>query len=130
MSAHAYKQVPPKPTPRVSFVEAVTKHGDNWKLGIPFPLASGLYRDTSRDDDREYARMQLMEQGILPRVDLYPATGPAIVTEFVYPPIPERCFDWSAVREGYNGAPDSHCPQGFGCTKFEAIADLLEQEEA
>jgi hypothetical protein len=36
---------------------------------------------------------------------------------------------WSAVRPGYDGAPDSGCKSGFGKTPMEAEADLIEQEE-
>lgn len=36
---------------------------------------------------------------------------------------------WSAVRPGYDGAPDSGCKQGFGKTPMEAEADLIGQEE-
>lgn len=52
-----------------------------------------------------------------------------IITEHVYPPIPERGFDWSAVRDGYDGAPDSHCLVGRGPTEQAAIDDLLQQEQ-
>ena len=37
---------------------------------------------------------------------------------------------WGATRPDYDGAPDSHHPQGFGKTKEEAAADLTEQEVA
>lgn len=57
-------------------------------------------------------------------------TEPRIITEHVYPPIPDRSCDWSAVREGYDGAPDSHCLIGRGATEAAAIADLVEQEDA
>lgn len=50
-----------------------------------------------------------------------------IITTHVYPPIPIRSMDWSAVREGYE--PDSRCLVGWGRTEAAAIADLLEQEE-
>jgi len=51
-----------------------------------------------------------------------------IRTEYVYPPIPIRDFDWSAVDDDtYDGAPDAHCPIGRGRTEKEAIDDLLEQ---
>jgi hypothetical protein len=50
-----------------------------------------------------------------------------IHTEHVYPPIPERSCDWSAVFDGYDGAPDSHDPIGRGRTEQDAIADLVEQ---
>jgi hypothetical protein len=53
---------------------------------------------------------------------------PRIITSHDYPPIPDRSMDWSAVREGYDGADDSHCPIGRGRTEQEAIADLIEKE--
>lgn len=53
-----------------------------------------------------------------------------IVTSFVYPPIPIRSFDWSAVFDDYDGAPDAGWqPQGSGPTEEAAIADLLERAE-
>ena len=54
---------------------------------------------------------------------------PKIITHFNYPPIPDRSCDWSAVRDDYDGAEDSHCPIGHGETEAEAIADLKQQEE-
>jgi hypothetical protein len=50
-------------------------------------------------------------------------TGKTIVTEFVYPPIPSRDNDWSAVLAGY----DAGDPIGRGPTETAAVADLLEQ---
>lgn len=43
-------------------------------------------------------------------------------------PIPDRSFDWEAVYEDYDYAPDgpSH-PIGYGRTEAEAIADLKMQ---
>lgn len=56
--------------------------------------------------------------------------GQLIVTHYEYPPIPIRCWDWSAVTENYDGAPDAGWqPHGHGATEAEAIADLLEQIE-
>lgn len=53
-----------------------------------------------------------------------------IRTDYVYPPIPDRRFDWSAVDDDtYDGAEDSHCPIGRGATEAEAVADLLQQIE-
>lgn len=53
-----------------------------------------------------------------------------IVTEHVYPPIPCRQFDWSAVdADTYDGAPDAHCPIGRGPTEQAAVADLMRQLE-
>lgn len=47
-----------------------------------------------------------------------------IETEFVYPPIPARHFDWTAVRHGYE--PGGLV--GWGVTEQDAIADLLDKE--
>lgn len=53
---------------------------------------------------------------------------PKIKTHFEYPPIPIRCFDWSAVDDNtYGGDPGD--PIGRGATEAEAIADLLAQLE-
>ena len=51
---------------------------------------------------------------------------PKIITEHVFPPIPERSYDWSAVREGY----EPGALIGTGPTEKAAIDDLVEQEEA
>ena len=48
-----------------------------------------------------------------------------IKTEFVYPPIPIRKFDWSAIDDDTYDGPGS--PVGTGATEAEAIADLMEQ---
>lgn len=55
--------------------------------------------------------------------------GRKIETDFVYPPIPDRRFDWSAVTEDADGAPDASCPIGHGRTEAEAVADLLQKIE-
>lgn len=47
-----------------------------------------------------------------------------IITSHDYPPIPIRCFDWSAVREDYE--PGDLI--GTGATEQEAIDDLLRLE--
>lgn len=46
-----------------------------------------------------------------------------IVTTFVYPPIPDRRWDWSAVTEDY----EPGAPHGDGPTKWAAVADLMEE---
>jgi hypothetical protein len=47
-----------------------------------------------------------------------------ISTEFVFPPIPDRRFDWSAVdADTY----DEGSPIGWGRTEAEAIRDLISQ---
>ena len=55
--------------------------------------------------------------------------GTKIETDYVFPPIPDRRFDWCAVTEDYDGAEDSNHPIGYGRTEQEAIADLIEQLE-
>lgn len=50
-----------------------------------------------------------------------------IVTEYVYPPIPDRSCDWSAIDDDTYDGPG--CPIGWGATKEAAIADLMEQIE-
>jgi len=49
------------------------------------------------------------------------------VVSFDYPPIPVRCFDWSAIdRNTYDGAPDSRQQVGRGPTAEAALRDLLD----
>jgi hypothetical protein len=48
-----------------------------------------------------------------------------IIVEFIYPPIPLRCFDYQACRADY----EPPMPLGFGATPEEAINDLLANEE-
>jgi hypothetical protein len=43
-----------------------------------------------------------------------------IVTDYIYPPIPDRQFDWLAYREG----DEERGPRGYGPTEAAAIADL------
>ena len=50
-----------------------------------------------------------------------------ISTEFAYPPIPDRRFDWLAVDDDTYDGPG--CPIGRGRTEAEAIADLLVEIE-
>lgn len=47
-----------------------------------------------------------------------------IKTEYVYPPIPLRAFDWCAYDDNTYDGPGS--PIGWGPTEEAAIADLLE----
>ncbi len=48
-----------------------------------------------------------------------------IITEYVFPPIPNRNFDWSAVTDNY----EPGCPIGYGPTEQAAIDDLRQQIE-
>lgn len=57
-------------------------------------------------------------------------TAPEIKTEYWLKPIPDRRFDWCAVTDNYDGAPDAGFqPIGYGRTEAEAIADLKSQME-
>jgi hypothetical protein len=50
-----------------------------------------------------------------------------IKTNYCYPPIPDRRFDWSAYdQDTYDGAPDSgnRHQVGYGRTEQEAISNL------
>ena len=49
-----------------------------------------------------------------------------IRTEFVYPPIPIRQFDWSAVDDD---TYEPGCAIGTGATELEAVKDLMQQLE-
>jgi hypothetical protein len=48
-----------------------------------------------------------------------------ITVEFIYPPIPDRRFDYQATFDGY----EPGCPLGHGPTEQAAIDDLHEQIE-
>lgn len=48
--------------------------------------------------------------------------GRKIVTNYVYPPIPDRRFDWVAYPDG----AEESGPAGHGHTEAEAIAELKE----
>jgi hypothetical protein len=50
---------------------------------------------------------------------------PEILVDLVAPPIPVRCWDWRAWRDGYEEGR-----QGWGKSSTEAVANLLEQERA
>ena len=48
-----------------------------------------------------------------------------IHVEYVFPPIPERQFDYRATFDGYEPGD----VMGYGATEQEAINDLLDQLE-
>ena len=48
-----------------------------------------------------------------------------IITSYVFPPIPYRHLDWSAIYDGYEGGDI----MGAGSTEQEAIDDLISQGE-
>lgn len=55
-----------------------------------------------------------------------PAMRYTIRTEFIYPPVPDRCCDWIAVLESTDQCDyDGDGPQGYGETEYEALAQLV-----
>lgn len=66
---------------------------------------------------------------------LHTINGIKVRTTNVFPPVPSRQYDWSAVTDDYEAECDSEGwwskhPVGFGPTEQAAIADLLEEIEA
>jgi hypothetical protein len=51
-----------------------------------------------------------------------PDTLRPIITEYVYPPVPSRQCDWSAIYDGYEPGDKI----GYGETEAKAVTDLLE----
>jgi hypothetical protein len=49
-------------------------------------------------------------------------TLPGIHTKFIFPPIPDRRFDWMAWHDGQEELGE----YGYGKTEIEAVADLTE----
>ena len=49
---------------------------------------------------------------------------PKITTRYIYPPIPDRQFDWCAYYDG----EEERGHYGYGRTEEEAITDLTENE--
>lgn len=52
-------------------------------------------------------------------------TPKPIVTEHIFPPIPDRRFDWCAYYDGEEESGN----YGYGRTEQEAINDLKENQE-
>lgn len=52
-------------------------------------------------------------------------TDPNIRVNFIFPPIPDRNFDWCATLDGYEPGD----PMGFGKHASDAVDDLNEQLE-
>lgn len=52
-----------------------------------------------------------------------------IVITFVYPPIPDRNFDWSATWDNDEPDDNGQMLHGHGRTPLDAIRDLLDSTE-
>lgn len=80
-----------------------------------FGKAARAYWDELEQADADRQLTQRAE--VLARIEL--------ATRHVFPPIPDRRFDWSAVdRDTYDGEGS---PIGWGRTEQDAIDDLLSQ---
>ena len=66
-----YKQVPKKPDEPAtfSFVQLVTRWGDDWRSMVPPRYEVSLENYPNTQDAREAMLMKLMERGEYPRVD-------------------------------------------------------------
>jgi hypothetical protein len=53
-------------------------------------------------------------------------TAPKIRTEGIWPPIPTRAFDYCATYEDDEPNDDGQMAAGYGATREEAVADLLD----
>jgi hypothetical protein len=63
---------------------------------------------------------------------MHDRAGLRIRTDFIFPPIPNRRFDWSAIDDDtYDGAEDSsnRFEIGHGETEEAAIQDLIRIRE-
>jgi hypothetical protein len=61
----------------------------------------------------------------LHRQEAETAVGDRIKVTCVYPPIPDRRFDWCATRENDEPSDNGAMFQGYGRTEQEAIDDLV-----
>jgi hypothetical protein len=52
---------------------------------------------------------------------------PPIITRYDPKSVSCRLFDWCAVRDDYDGAPDSHCPR-FGQANHSGIVEEIKQK--
>lgn len=95
--------------------------------GVRGPVPGTATFDTKEAAEREAARLHAAK----PFINYLARLRWNIKTEFVYPPIPIRKFDWSATLDGYDpGEPDEGGtyhggdPIGHGATEAEAIDEL------
>lgn len=130
---NTFRKHTPQVASRLTIREAVKLYADLWWVYMSAPHARSALA-SQPFDHQDALNMNLYEKGIIGRVSTYDIAGAdldsreRIFVSFDYPPIPDRSCDYSAVREGYDGAPDSRCPVGRGATPFFAINDLIEQE--
>lgn len=109
--------------------EMVAQYGDDWYLYCASqPISHAVWMGDKMHGDRYDAQiMKQCEKGERDRVDDWDMRRAderdPVHVEHVFPPIPERCWDYRAYRD-----PDPGNPVGYGGTPFLAINDLIEQE--
>ena len=117
-----------KSTPR-TVREMVTQYGDEWYLYCASqPISNAVWNGDMMHGDRHDAQiMRQCEKGERDRVDDWDLRAAEdrspVQVDFVFPPIPERCWDYAAYRD-----PDPGNPVGRGPTPFDAINHLIEKE--
>lgn len=110
---------------------------DEVRKVFEFNPAEGWSRDVTddifADVDAEVQQLKDLDHagGGVGRMPQHIINGVKIRTDSVYPPIPDRSFDWQAITDDYDGAEDSSTRNqiGRGATEQEAINDLLDQLE-
>lgn len=89
-------------------------------------LMAETFEMVMRDGDVSEA-MSARWDAIAERSAAEAAVGDVIVTTNVFPPIPDRRFDWCATRNNDEPNDNGSMLAGYGPTEAAAIADLVEQ---
>lgn len=109
--------------------EAGAEHGTvpEADAGTVGGAREGLAREpTAASPPWDRATAGLDGEPLLANVGAALARRPVIVTSYIYPPIPDRRFDWQATLDDFDGAEDAGWqPHGHGRTEAEAIEELL-----
>lgn len=93
---------------------------------MSWPSQAHWHYEALRTWARRMARMRVSLDGLMAGVERAAILAKIkIRTENVYPPIPIRDYDWSAVDDNTYDGED--CPIGWGRTEQAAINDLIDQ---
>lgn len=91
-----------------------------------------LFRHVPQHDDPEHeiaaGRCEECEGAgcdLMHRAAAEKAAGDKIRTTNIFPPIPDRRFDWCATRDNDEPNDNGSMLQGFGRTERDAIDDLV-----
>jgi hypothetical protein len=118
---------------KLGFAKAVMERGDDWLWGMKEVFAPHVFTEISmKDRTHDRADGAIMSLAFSPRVKDFYQRGGWIDDQETFARIEFEWLStpalWAAYREGYDGAPDSHCKVGYGKTKYLAVVDLIEQE--